>query len=105
MQELEKEVEAYLVHAIETLGGYCLKFVSPGHAGVPDRVCLLPYGLVVFVELKKPEGGVLAKRQAIWGRRLRAKGLWVELVSTKDECRALAGKIAELVKELSNERL
>ncbi|WP_330389085.1 VRR-NUC domain-containing protein [Alkaliphilus peptidifermentans] len=32
----------------------CLKFTSPGMAGVPDRLVLLPLGRVVFVELKAP---------------------------------------------------
>lgn len=32
----------------------CVKFVSPGFAGVPDRIILLPRGRVVFAELKAP---------------------------------------------------
>ncbi len=33
-------------------GGLAWKFVSPGTAGVPDRIVLLPDGKVGFVELK-----------------------------------------------------
>ncbi len=37
---LERSVERHLVDRCRELGVTCLKFVSPGHAGVPDR--LLP---------------------------------------------------------------
>lgn len=36
------------------MGGIALKFVSPGIAGVPDRIVLLPKAKIVFVELKAP---------------------------------------------------
>lgn len=53
---LEKEIEEYLVRKVrsEITGALCWKFVSPGHAGVPDRIILLPSGDCVFVELKRP---------------------------------------------------
>ena len=35
-------------------GGVALKFVSPGTAGVPDRLVLLPGKKIAFVELKAP---------------------------------------------------
>ncbi len=53
---LEKDVEKYLVRQIKTIipKALCLKLVSPGFAGVPDRIILLPGAKVVFAELKKP---------------------------------------------------
>lgn len=51
--ESEKNIEAKLKREVEKRGGWCLKFVSPGRAGVPDRLILLPGGKVVFVELKR----------------------------------------------------
>ena len=51
---LEKDVEHKLVLAVRMLGGMCLKFVSPGMSGVPDRLVLLPGGKAAFVELKAP---------------------------------------------------
>lgn len=66
MTPLEKEIEAKLVKIVRNAGGYCLKWVCPGWAGVPDRLVLLPGGRVIFVELKRPRGGVLAKRQEKW---------------------------------------
>lgn len=50
----EKTIEANLVAAVKKLGGIALKFVSPGLDGVPDRIVLLPHGVLAFVELKAP---------------------------------------------------
>jgi len=50
----EKEVEQRLIAAVRKSGGLCLKFVSPGWSGAPDRICLFPGGRVLFVEVKRP---------------------------------------------------
>lgn len=50
----EKEIEAYLVKSVKAAKGRAYKFVSPGNAGVPDRIVLLPLGRIAFVELKAP---------------------------------------------------
>lgn len=50
----EKCLEQILCKQIRKHGGLPLKFVSPGMAGVPDRIVLMPKGKVVFVELKAP---------------------------------------------------
>lgn len=50
--ESEKTLEARLVREIEARGGMALKYTSQFHRGIPDRICLLPYGLIYFVELK-----------------------------------------------------
>lgn len=51
---LEKTVEKTLLMKVRERGGLAFKFVSPGMAGVPDRVVLLPDGKMAFVELKAP---------------------------------------------------
>lgn len=50
----EKTIEQKLVTAVKKLGGICPKFVSPGFAGMPDRLLLLPDGGFAFVEVKAP---------------------------------------------------
>ena len=50
----EKEVEKKLVDEVKKRGGLCLKFVSPGFNGVPDRLLLLNKGKLSFVEVKRP---------------------------------------------------
>lgn len=50
----ERDVEAKFKHEVEKHGCRCLKFVSPGFTGVPDRIVLIPGGKICFVELKAP---------------------------------------------------
>ena len=50
----EKQIEQALVRAVRNSGGIALKFVSPGFDGMPDRIVLLPHGLMAFVEVKAP---------------------------------------------------
>ena len=50
----EKIVEQKLVTAVKKHGGICPKFTSPGFAGMPDRLVLLPFGKFAFVEVKAP---------------------------------------------------
>ena len=50
----ERDIEKKLTQAVRKAGGLALKFVSPGLAGVPDRLVLMPKGRVCFVELKAP---------------------------------------------------
>lgn len=58
----EKVIEDYLRLQVKQMGGRAYKFVSPGNAGVPDRLVALPGGIVFFVELKAP-GGKTTKLQ------------------------------------------
>lgn len=51
----EKEIEQKLVTEVKHKGGLALKFVSPNFNGVPDRLVLLPYGKIAFVEVKAPK--------------------------------------------------
>ena len=50
----EQCIERQLVRQVHKLGGIAMKFVSPGTAGVPDRLLLFPGGKAVFVETKAP---------------------------------------------------
>ena len=73
-KESEKTLEARLVREIEARGGMALKYTSQYHRGIPDRICLLPGGLCVFVELKST-GKKPTKLQAHAMERLDAMGL------------------------------
>lgn len=50
----EKRIERKLVKMTSQSGGVALKFISPGCAGVPDRLVLMPGGKAAFVEVKAP---------------------------------------------------
>lgn len=92
----EKEVEKYLVKRIKELDGIAYKFVSPGNDGVPDRLCVLPYGIIQFVEVKRP-GGKTSDIQDMQIRRL--KKLWhdTEIVSCFEDVDNLIHELAHLL--------
>ncbi|MGV9196392.1 VRR-NUC domain-containing protein [Arcanobacterium canis] len=69
---LEKHLEQQLKKAVEDAGGWCIKLVSPGNAGMPDRLCLKA-GRAVFVEVKQP-GKQPRRLQLHRMKQLRAHG-------------------------------
>lgn len=88
---LEKEIERSLKRVVEgRLGGKCLKWVCPGWSGVPDRILLLPGGVVHFVETKRPQGGKVDPMQAWWKRQLEGLGFRVWHVHNLQELDYLA---------------
>lgn len=48
----EWKVEDRLFKRVKQQGGLAFKFISPGYAGVPDRIVIAPGGRIAFVELK-----------------------------------------------------
>lgn len=76
----EKQIERALVKAVKSAGGLCLKWVSPGWDGAPDRIVLLLdgcVGRVGFVEVKAPGGRARHKH-------LRALGFKVFVLDDPD---------------------
>lgn len=53
-QMLEQGLEQKIVAKIKEKNGLCIKWVSPGFTGVPDRIAILPGGRVIFIEVKRP---------------------------------------------------
>ncbi|KGM18163.1 VRR-NUC domain-containing protein [Corynebacterium auriscanis] len=51
---LEQKLEQHLVNEVRKHGGLCWKLTSPGTAGVPDRIIILPGGRIAFIETKAP---------------------------------------------------
>lgn len=85
MTEREKEIEQKLTDMVKNHGGFCLKWVCPGWAGVPDRIVLMPGGRVFFVELKRPKGGEVSSLQRWWVGKLRALGFWAGFIHNNAE--------------------
>ena len=81
--ESEKNLERKLVKEVESLGGWCIKFVCLHIIGLPDRICLLPEGVLVFVEVKttkkKPR-----KIQLKVHQKLTNLGFRVEVVDSSE---------------------
>lgn len=82
-RRLEREVEGYLVRQVERLGGMCPKFDSV--RGWPDRIVLLPSGVLAWVETKRPVGGVLSPAQLVVHEQLRRVGQQVYVVWSQEE--------------------
>lgn len=81
----ESTVEAIFARRVRALGGVSYKF-APVHAGNPDRIVLLPDGVVRFVELKAA-GGTLDPAQRLWHRRAAELGTVVHVVTGAEEAR------------------
>ena len=71
----EKDIERKFVQMVKNAGGIAPKFVSPGFAGMPDRIVLLPGGRMGFVEVKdtgkKPRPLQLARHRLLVGLGFR----------------------------------
>lgn len=89
-QEIETDIETYLKKKIDTAGGLCMKFTSPGMAGLPDRICLID-GKCFFVEVKRP--GHRKRRgeelQKAVHAKIRKRGFHVYVISTKGDANNL----------------
>lgn len=77
----ERDIELYLKHQCVIHDALCWKWVSPGVAGVPDRVVAWPGGRVIFVELKAP-GQKPRMQQQRRIEQLRARGAEVAILDS-----------------------
>lgn len=95
---LESGIEARLKERVKQIGGRCVKWISPGWSGVPDRIVLMPEGRIVFAELKqagKKERPLQKRRQA----QLREMGFTVyETVDSYE-------KIEQIIEDLQREEV
>lgn len=92
----ERDIEAYLVARCRRVGALCYKWVSPGHVGVPDRICVFPDGRVVFVELKAP-GRKPSPAQLREHARLREHKQTVVVVDSVESVDSLFSRSAHLL--------
>ena len=88
----ERDIEEKLRKSVEAHGGVCWKFVSPGTAGVPDRIILMPMGRIAFVEVKAP-GEVPRKLQLARHRLLRRLGFKVYVLDGIEQIGGLLDEI------------
>ena len=84
----EREIEAFLRKMVTKQGGLCLKFVSPGWEGAPDRIILFPGGKIFFVEVKRP-GERPRPLQLKRHEELRKLGFSVYVIDGKEQVRDL----------------
>lgn len=92
---LEKSIESILRKAVEDDGGLCLKWVCPGHRGVPDRMILFPGGIIAFVELKRPGAKVKAGGlQEWWREKIQSFGFPCYEISTAEQVQHLVSYLS-----------
>ena len=89
MATKEASIEDYLRDRTKVLGGLCIKLSPVGLRGVPDRLIVLPGPRVIFVELKRPRGGVIASLQHWWRDKLVGLGCEHQFIKTRSEVDAL----------------
>lgn len=89
MKELESAVESHLRIETEKRGGMCVKFIPDFKRGFPDRIVMLPGGVIAWVETKRPEGGRVSPAQRVAHELLRRLGQQVYIVWTKADGDAL----------------
>ena len=88
----ERDIEVKLRKSVEAQGGICWKFVSPGTAGVPDRIILMPMGRIAFVEVKAP-GESPRKLQLARHRLLRRLGFKTFVLDNPEQIGGILNEI------------
>lgn len=85
VKDKEITVEDFLCDEVERRGGFTIKLSPKGYKGIPDRLVLLPGGVIIFIELKRPRGGVFARLQKWWRDRIRHVGAAWAICRTHEE--------------------
>lgn len=80
----ETRIEQQLVKTVKAKGGLCPKWTSPGMAGVPDRIILLPGGNIAFAELKA-SGKKPLPLQLMRKKQLESLGFKVYIIDSKEQ--------------------
>lgn len=77
----EDLVERHLRRRVVAEGGLCFKMPAGVYAGIPDRLVLLPWGQIWFVELKAAKGRV-RPTQKVWHDRAARIGVPVAILDS-----------------------
>lgn len=95
----EKPVEEHLRDRVKALGGLAIKIMPVSMTGLPDRLVLLPGGIALFVELKRPKGGIVSPVQKVVHAKLEKMGHPVALLNTKEGIDAWLSAVFPTVEE------
>ena len=88
----ERTIEQKLSKSVKMMDGITLKLKIPGFDGIPDRLVLLPYGKLVFIELKAP-GKRLRPLQEKRKRQLEALGFSVFCIDSIEQIGGILDEI------------
>jgi len=90
----EKLIEKTLAAEVKKLGGWSLKLLSTYVTGLPDRLVLLPGGVVFFVEVKTT-GKKPTTIQRVVHEKLRGLGFRVEVVDSLKQLNLILNNLLE----------
>ena len=90
----ESFIEKKLTKAVKQKGGVCWKFTSPGTAGVPDRIKLMPKGRIACVEVKAP-GEKPRPLQLSRHRLLRRLGFKVYVLDALEDIEKIISEVKD----------
>lgn len=80
----ESYLESTFHRLVQTrLGGTTHKLLPAVDSGIPDRLVVLPGGILELVELKA-EDGRLRPDQELWHRKAAKRGVRVSVVSSRE---------------------
>lgn len=85
---IEKDIENKLNRELRKLDFISLKFVSPGHRGVPDRLIIGHYGNIYLVELKRSKDYKITKLQRYWNRVFSSRFVKSFIIHNDEELKA-----------------
>ena len=87
----ERDIERDLVRQAKSLQGEVRKIMYIGHRGAPDRLLMMPKGILVWVELKAP-GEKPEPHQLREHERMRKMGQRVEVIDSLEGVDNLMGE-------------
>lgn len=86
--DLERKLRMYTRLA----GGVTVKLNPEGETGLPDRLVVLPGGVVWFIELKTPKGtGRVTPKQLHWAETIETLGCRYLCTHDVDQLRKVLG--------------
>lgn len=93
MASIEKWLETKLLAECKSLDCLCMKFISPGNRGVPDRLIFCKGGKTYLVEVKDETVKELKGLQDVWQRRFRSLDFDHRLINSKESLNKLLDDI------------
>lgn len=88
IKESEKTIERLLVDTVHKHKGWAIKMICTFISGLPDRLVLLPGGVIFFAELKST-GEKPSPIQLIVHERLRQLGFKVYIIDSTEGVRTI----------------
>jgi hypothetical protein len=90
---LENSVENELVKRVKAIGGRAEKVIALGRRGFFDRLVVLPGGRIIFVECKRPRGGIVSPNQILLHDAYRKLGVVIAIVRNSEDIDQLIGHL------------